>query len=358
VKRLVVILVLVSSRAAAGQCPGFGDCCVANGSPSCNNVACCVEVCTTDPFCCSVQWDLNCATLAGSLCAVCGAGCPGAGDCCSDNGTPACDDIFCCNLVCTGNPFCCEISWDALCAQQAGVLCSTCIPPPACPGGGDCCVPNGSPSCDDAACCLIVCAADEFCCLSLWDNICADAAAQLCSVCAPVCADPLLEPSGTIISPTTASAGDQLVVTYEVANTSACDFPLELVCFMDPNGGGPTLQSPECAQVVTSQAGTTGPFTRCFDVPTPVQPGLYIVTYQIADPDSGAALDGFSALDLVILSQGDITGDGVVGVNDFLILLKAWGPCGFCADCPADLDRDCLVGIIDMLTLLANWDSL
>jgi hypothetical protein len=36
-----------------------------------------------------------------------------------------------------------------------------------------------------------------------------------------------------------------------------------------------------------------------------------------------------------------INGDGSVGVNDFLILLAAWGPCGDCNNCPADFDGDC-----------------
>jgi hypothetical protein len=51
---------------------------------------------------------------------------------------------------------------------------------------------------------------------------------------------------------------------------------------------------------------------------------------------------------------GDVDGDGTVGVNDFLLLLAAWGPCpSEC--CPADLDRDCDVGVTDLLLLLANW---
>ncbi len=54
---------------------------------------------------------------------------------------------------------------------------------------------------------------------------------------------------------------------------------------------------------------------------------------------------------------GDLDGDGLVGITDFLILLAEWGPCD--APCPptcaADLDGDCLVGITDFLLLLANW---
>ena len=54
---------------------------------------------------------------------------------------------------------------------------------------------------------------------------------------------------------------------------------------------------------------------------------------------------------------GDVDGDGVVGINDFLDLLALWGPCAdpcppFCA---ADFDGDCDVGINDFLLLLANW---
>ena len=52
---------------------------------------------------------------------------------------------------------------------------------------------------------------------------------------------------------------------------------------------------------------------------------------------------------------GDLDGDGMVGITDFLQLLALWGPCGNCDNCPADLDGDCDVGITDFLQLLANW---
>jgi uncharacterized membrane protein len=52
---------------------------------------------------------------------------------------------------------------------------------------------------------------------------------------------------------------------------------------------------------------------------------------------------------------GDLDQNGVVNINDLLILLSAWGHCNNCSDCPADLDGDCAVGIADFLTLLANW---
>ncbi len=56
-------------------------------------------------------------------------------------------------------------------------------------------------------------------------------------------------------------------------------------------------------------------------------------------------------------TPGDIDGDGIVGILDFLALLGNWGPCP--APCPpaclGDVDFDCSVGINDFLLLLGNW---
>ncbi len=55
---------------------------------------------------------------------------------------------------------------------------------------------------------------------------------------------------------------------------------------------------------------------------------------------------------------GDVDGDGLVGIIDFLALLAGWGPCPVPpAGCPADLDGDSSVGITDLLILLANWTT-
>lgn len=53
--------------------PGEGNCFAENGSPACDIVFCCTSVCDIDPFCCDVDWDADCVTLAGQLCAVSGA---------------------------------------------------------------------------------------------------------------------------------------------------------------------------------------------------------------------------------------------------------------------------------------------
>jgi hypothetical protein len=55
-------------------------------------------------------------------------------------------------------------------------------------------------------------------------------------------------------------------------------------------------------------------------------------------------------------APGDLDADGVVGINDFLALLQAWGPCpGGGQPCLPDLNGDGVVGISDFLTLLQNW---
>ncbi len=55
---------------------------------------------------------------------------------------------------------------------------------------------------------------------------------------------------------------------------------------------------------------------------------------------------------IVRICPWDLDGDGIVGINDFLTLLAAWGtvPGG-----PPDFDGDDVVGIGDFLELLANW---
>ncbi|MHC4416864.1 MAG: hypothetical protein ACYS0G_16470 [Planctomycetota bacterium] len=55
---------------------------------------------------------------------------------------------------------------------------------------------------------------------------------------------------------------------------------------------------------------------------------------------------------LAVARGGDIDDDGLIGVNDFLDLLAAWGPN---PGHPADLDGNDDVGITDFLILLANW---
>lgn len=52
---------------------------------------------------------------------------------------------------------------------------------------------------------------------------------------------------------------------------------------------------------------------------------------------------------------GDVDGDCLVGIGDFLMLIGTWGPCT--VPCPADLDGSGDVGIVDFLMLLGYWQG-
>ncbi len=86
------------------------------------------------------------------------------------------------------------------------------------------------------------------------------------------------------------------------------------------------------------------------DPPLPVPDAAFLVDYIDGPTEGGPAT-------ITVLPLGDVDGDGIVGILDFLDLLAAWGPCAApCPpSCPADLDGDCSVGITDLLTLLAHW---
>jgi hypothetical protein len=169
---------------------GTGSCCAAGDTPFCEDAECCAAVCAVDAYCCEVRWDEICANAAYSICETCPpCGDPQAGSCCEESSTPYCSDAECCTLVCTTiDPFCCNVRWDAVCADIANSECDSCTnppPPPACgdAGSGNCCERNGTPFCEDAECCATVCGVDPSCCETGWDEDCAELAGQLCVSC-------------------------------------------------------------------------------------------------------------------------------------------------------------------------------
>lgn len=219
-----------------------GDCCSANGTPGCDDPKCEALICGSDPFCCETEWDSLCASAADPKCDDCPGdvnGPPSQNGCCVANNSPGCDDAECEALICASDPFCCETQWDSLCADAANDQCEYC--------GGDCCTSHGTPGCDDASCQSLICASDSFCCSTGWDGLCANAANNLCAV--------------------------------------------------------------------------------CDDDDDPVDPGEKCV--------------------------GDLNGDGTVGPMDLLELVALWGPCS--GDCPADLNGDGIVNTFDLVILLQNW---
>ena len=102
--------------------------------------------------------------------------------------------------------------------------------------------------------------------------------------------------------------------------------------------------------------------------------GTMVDVSTLIDPTTGLEVTGCSAInssgqiaarghdakgDVVALlltpvesPLGDLNGDCVVGVGDLLILLASWGPC---KECDADLDGNGIVGVKDLLILLGSW---
>ena len=178
----------VSEETACGQGP-----CAEVGSSSCENgevvsdcapglhayadASCKNMVCSQDPFCCESGWDQVCATLAQTVCAACVD--PNVA-CCSSHEAPGCGDVSCEESVCMEDAFCCEGSWDASCVAIAEVACSDCMLPTT---EASCCETGPQVGCNDLECQATVCQADGYCCSMGWDDVCVEAATDLCPTC-------------------------------------------------------------------------------------------------------------------------------------------------------------------------------
>lgn len=191
-----------------------GSCFAVHPNPGCSDDACCGKVCTVDPSCCDIGWDADCVTRALSLCNGCGD--IESGSCFFPHGSPGCFDRACCDDVCVVDPSCCAVQWDMLCVLNAGTLCVTggitCGDPRTRP----CSIASFVPYCEDEQCCALICARDFTCCERAWDETCAAAASISCNISFPNCP----------------SSGSALVVhgTPGCAEQACC----EAVCSVDP----------------------------------------------------------------------------------------------------------------------------
>lgn len=145
--------------------------------PGCSDATCCHATCALDTFCCDVIWDDFCAGEASGVCTgnfpACAAG---AGDCGTADGTPGCQDAACCNKICASDPYCCLTDWDANCVSEAQSGCFlTCNS-----RAGDCLSAHTGAGCSQITCCQAVCPTDPFCCDTEWDPQCVDKANTLC----------------------------------------------------------------------------------------------------------------------------------------------------------------------------------
>ncbi|MCE2880898.1 MAG: M12 family metallo-peptidase [Planctomycetaceae bacterium] len=159
-----------------GQCGlGTGSCFTTHAAAGCNNFTCCGTVCGVDPFCCDTQWDATCVGEANDWCAQCG---DTANGCFAAHAASGCADAACCAQITALDSTCGNFEWDAACAELAMQACAGCGSPSA----GSCRVPHAGTGCSDGACCIEVCTADAFCCEDSWDTLCANQANALCPI--------------------------------------------------------------------------------------------------------------------------------------------------------------------------------
>lgn len=222
------------------SCGEGGDCFQIGTTPGCRDLSCCSRVCEIDSFCCDVLWDYQCTSIATEICGSCGN--PSAGSCFEPHPQPRCDDRACCKAVCSIDPGCCDVEWDAGCVSLANKSCTTpCSTEcpgdlnldaardgadlglmlgawgeegcsdidgngitdggdlglllggwglcPACgdPDSGGCLTPHPERGCADPTCCELVCVIDPACCSIGWDEGCAVIARKTCTT---GCGDP------------------------------------------------------------------------------------------------------------------------------------------------------------------------
>ena len=103
---------LATLLGAWGPCPLVpGACCGLEGTSVCQQL--------TEQKCTQAGGEF---LGEGTSCAECSCG-PGAGDCCSANGTAGCEENNCCDQVCDVLPSCCQVAWTSECADQATTTC-------------------------------------------------------------------------------------------------------------------------------------------------------------------------------------------------------------------------------------------
>ncbi len=87
------------------------------------------------------------------------------------------------------------------------------------------------------------------------------------------------------------------------------------------------------------------------------------IRFTASDTDPQSVVEaGVDGVEILVVNcdggvPGDADGDGIVGINDFLLVIGNWGPCPLpCPPtCQADLTGDCEVGIDDFLLVIGNW---
>lgn len=360
-KRLLIagaaIVAALCSPASAQLCGGSpNDCCVEGTGWGCSDADCCSLVCALDPFCCEFSWDQVCAYRATLWCTLCG-GSQSCGvavnDCCTASSNPYCADEECCTVVCGVDPFCCSAEWDLSCVGVASLSCPSCGGTPSCGFSiNDCCEmsPTFTPFCSDADCCALVCEVDAYCCEESWDLYCSKLAGASCASCL--------------------ACGNGFNFCCAAQETPYCADGecCSLVCAVDPFCCE-TKWDASCAQQALTWCPGCGGSIGCGSSPNDCCAASESGLPFCSDQDCCAAVcqldfaccevawDTACAESATIACAacaprclGDLNGDGRVDGGDLGILLANWGGAG-----DGDLDGSGGVDGADLGQLLAAW---
>src|SRR3954469_12951124 len=73
---VVAVLFITSLASAQAGCGSGGDCFTVHAAGGFNTSSCCAAVCSIDPYCCDVEWDASCVEIASYTCAQSENPCP------------------------------------------------------------------------------------------------------------------------------------------------------------------------------------------------------------------------------------------------------------------------------------------
>ncbi|HMN96602.1 MAG TPA: hypothetical protein PKC43_01790 [Phycisphaerales bacterium] len=213
---------------------------------------------------------------------------------------------------------------DLMLIRSIPVLLPGVIPDP--PSGSDCCYPNGSPGCDSPGCQFLICSADPFCCTTLWDALCAEAARVGCVGLCPDTPPPVYNATVPIAPPQ--------VIPGNLTYVIVLDVPASTNGFAVAGGNPAGATAPT---YLRADACNLTSFTSYADL------GFPSANWTLTLFAQGVTCPG--------LCLGDLTGDGIVDGADLGILLGAWGTDDPCAN----LDGSGSVDGADLGILLGAW---
>ena len=147
----------------------------------------------------------------------------------------------------------------------------------------------------------------------------------------------------------------------------------EIVLTVPANGGNPVSGTYDAFLTRADPANSAGllPRTQIVDDATAYHNGVADavaagrILYYTGPPESGSGLDSTVYFDNILVQvealttelEGDLNGDGFVGVDDLNIVLTAWNQSSPPADPAADPSGDNFVGVDDLNIVLVNWNN-